>query len=830
MSSRSARRTVYALRPTALTRLARAALACTALALTGPLAPNLAHAQDGQVARHYALSGAPLAVVLTEFARSAGVVLSFDASALRGRQSAGLQGTYTIDTGFAKLLAGSGYQVLRDGDGNYRLAPAPAESTDSAATLPPVRVTARTRATAETENTGAFAARKATVFRGVESLKDIPQPVTVLTRQFLEDRALPDLHDVLQNTPGVAVDYVDSERVTYFSRGHQIDSLQIDGLSINQSGSSFIQPDTAVLDRVEVLRGASGMLRGAGQPSATVNMVRKRPTRELQTSASAGIGSWQRRRIEGDVSGPMNPEGTLRGRLVAVSDEKEFFQKARSEDRKVLYGVFEADLTSRTQLTASLQHTDLDATGAWGNMPANFDGSPLNLPRETYLGAAWNQWNRYNRQAFTELAHRFDNGWTAKLSGAYTQLRLKEGGFKQSYFTRPSGATNPYLMNVTTSVYTGNASDQRALVATADGPVELFGRKHQLVLGVENVRSKVTESWGIFNLSPLNGVDIRDWDPYTSYPEVSYVNTGVPTRPSYTRQQGAFATARVSLADSLAALIGGRLSWWEYEAASGPAGNYDIGREVTPYVGLVYDINPQLSAYGSYTEIFTPQSAQGANGAVLEPIRGEDYEAGIKGEFLQGRLTASLSLFRIDNVGKALLDTATPNACVPSATNPDGYCNVAGGRTRSQGWEMEVAGEVTPGWDVMAGYTNTRTRYIADASASNIGKPLRSQDPRQQLRLFTTYRLAGVAQGWKVGGGADIRSETSATAGGLTARHSGYAIYNAMLGYQINDHYALQLNVNNVFDKVYYKKYSPTGISTYYGDPRNAMATLRVKF
>lgn len=827
MSARSARKATPALRPGALSRLARASIACAAITLTGPLALGLAQAQ---AARPYALAAAPLAQVLTQFAHSAGVVLSFDAAALRGRPSTGLQGSYTVDAGFAALLAGSGLRAQRDAQGNYRLEPAANEPTDPATTLPPVRVSAATGTTASTENSGALATRKATVFRGFESLKEIPQPVTVLTRQFLEDRALPDLHDVLQNTPGVSVDYVDSERVTYFSRGHQIDSLQIDGLSINQGGSSFIQPDTAVLDRVEVLRGASGMLRGAGQPSATVNMVRKRPTRELQSSAAVGIGSWQRRRVEGDVSGPLNPEGTLRGRVVAVSDEREFFQKARAEDRKVLYGVFEADLTSRTQLTASLQHTDLDATGAWGNLPANFDGSPLDLPRDTYLGAAWNQWNRYNRQAFTELAHRFDSGWTAKLSGAYTQLRLKDGGFKQSYFTRPTGATDPYLMNVTTSVYTGNASDQRALVASADGPVELFGRKHQLVLGLENLRTKVTESWGIFNLSPLNNVDIRTWDPYTSYPEVAYVNTGVPTRPAYTRQQGAFATARVSLADPLAALVGGRLSWWEYEASTSPVGNYKIGREFTPYVGVVYDINPQLNAYASYTEIFTPQSTLGVGGAVLDPIRGEDFEAGLKGEFLRGRVTASLSLFRIDNVGKALLDTSTPNACLPSASNPDGYCNVAGGKTRSQGWEMEIAGELMPGWDVIAGYTNTRTRYLADASASNVGKPLRSQDPRQQLRLFSTYRLRGAAEGWKVGGGTEIRSETTVTAGGLTARHPGYAVYNAMLGYQINDHYALQLNVNNVFDKVYYKKYAPTGISTYYGDPRNAMATLRVKF
>ena len=670
---------------------------------------------------------------------------------------------------------------------------------------------------------GSFAARSATLFKGESDLRDIPQPVTVLTREFLDARNLLDLHDVLQNTPGIAVDYTDSERVSYNARGFGIDALQIDGLTINQSGSAFIQPDTAVLERVEVLRGASGMLRGAGNPSATVNMVRKRPTSAFQASAALTLGSWDRRRIEADVAGALNASGSLRGRLVAVKDKKEFFQDAKQEDRQVLYGVLEADLGARTLLTASLQQTDLDATGAWGGLPGNLDGTPLDLPRNTYLGSDWNRWNRSNRQGFAELAHRFENGWSVKLSAAHTRLQLDDDGFKQTYFARPASATNPYLMTVTTAQYTGAGGKQGALAATADGPFTLFGRKHELVVGVERVRNSATESWGLGNLYPLT-VDIRNWNPATSYPEQAVPMPTVPNTPNVTTQQGAFATARFSLTGALNAILGTRLSWWDYASTASPASNYKVTREVTPYAGLVYDLSDALSAYASYTEIFTPQNVRGASGAILEPIRGADYELGLKGEFLGRRLNASAGLFRIDNEGRAVEDASSINPCLPYFTS--GYCRIAGGKQRSEGWEAEVSGQLLPGWQVMGGYTNTRTKYLRD-TAANTGQPLRSIDPKHQLRLFTTYALESLAPGLSVGGGVQVQSDSWVRSGAVTSRQGGYTVANAMLSYRLTDGLALQLNANNLFDKNYYKKFGPTGVSYYYGDPRNVALTLR---
>jgi len=677
---------------------------------------------------------------------------------------------------------------------------------------------------ATTEKSKSFTTRSSTLFKGEQAIRDTPQPVTVITRQFMEERNLLDLTDVLNNTPGINVDYTDSERLSYNSRGFAIDALQLNGLTYTQSGAAFVQPDTALLDRVEVLRGASGMLRGSGNPSASVNLVLKRPTRAFQASAGLTVGSWDRRRGEADISTPLNESGSIRARVVAVKDVKESFQLAKEEDREVLYGVVQADLGPRTTITASMHHTDLDATGAWGGLPAGLDGAGLNLPRNTYVGVDWNQWNRFNDQAQLELEHRFDSGWTVRANAGYTALQIKDNAFLQSYVSRTVGATDPHLMTITTAQYTGDDSRQRAMNLIVDGPFQLFGRKHSVILGGEHVRNKSIGTRGVGNLFPQN-IDVRTFDPYTTYlqrPVTTMPTFGSP--PVQTTTDGAFATLRLSLAEPLTAMIGGRLSWWDVLNQTNANATYKVTREVTPYAGLVYDLSDAISAYASYTEIFTPQNVRGADNNILDPITGEDYELGLKGEFFGGRLNASLGLFKIENVGRAIADTSSINPCPP--TQLADFCRIAGGKQTSEGFEAEISGEVYTGWQVMGGYTNTRTKYVVD-TAANAGQPLRSHDPKHQLRLFTSYSPNRSGPGWTVGGGVNIQSDNYVRSGVLTARQGGYGVANAMFAYRIDDTWSVQGNINNLFDKVYYKKIGPTGISYYYGDPRNVSVSLR---
>ncbi|WP_353229517.1 TonB-dependent siderophore receptor [Pseudomonas qingdaonensis] len=811
-------------RPDPLQRAVRGALLGLALsAAAAPLLGAAAPAATQQVQR-WNIPAGPLDAALEQMARQGGLNLSYDAASLQGKTTAGVSGSHDNAQALALLLQGSGVQVQQKSANSFLLLPA--VDIGDALELGATSISSD-RLGETTEHSGSYTTGAVTIGKMPQTLRHTPQSVSVLTRQRLDDQNITNLTTLMEQTPGVVVDYVDSERVTYYSRGYQIDAIQYDGATVVQGsgGGSFIQSDSAIIDRAEILRGATGMLRGAGNPSGTVNLVRKRPTRDFQASASVTAGSWDAQRYVADLSGALTDNGAIRGRMIAVHDDKDSFQDSRMERKNVFYGVLAADLGERTTLTGGIEYTELEATGSWGGLPANFDGSPLKLSRSTYLGADWNRWNRSNLQTFAELEHVFDNDWTLKVSGTRTQFRLDDHGFKQTYFTRAS-TTNPYLMNYQVTEGDGGESEQTNLSATLNGPFQLLGREHELMVGVERIRNDSTASATNFTASGV--FDIREWDPKTSLPEPS-INISAKPVMTRTTQQAAHATWRISLADPLTAVIGARINWYDYKQENNlkTSGKYSVDREIVPYAALIYDLNNNLSLYGSYTEIFNPQSATDASNAVLDPVTGEAYELGVKGEFYDGRLNTSLAVFRIYQVGNALDDLGSPDPCLPNYTS--GHCKVAAGKNRSEGFELEVTGEVLPGWQVSGGYTYTTTEYLKD-TLSNTGNVLRPTDPKRQLKLFTSYRLPGAYDAWTVGGGVSAQSDIYSRNGNAVASQSGYAVYSALLGYRFNQHYSLQLNANNLFDKHYYKKVGATATGYYYGDPRNVSLTLRASF
>jgi outer membrane receptor for ferric coprogen and ferric-rhodotorulic acid len=777
-----------------------------------------------QQVQRWNIAAGPLAAALEQMARQGGLNLSYDAASLQGKQTPGISGSYDNAQALTLILQGSGMQVQQQSANSFLLVPAVAAggAMELGATSISSELLGET-----TEHSGSYTTGAVTIGKMPQTLRHTPQSVSVLTRQRLDDQNITNLTTMMEQTPGVVVDYTDSERVTYYSRGYQIDAIQYDGATVVQSsgGGSFIQSDSAIIDRAEILRGATGMLRGAGNPSGTVNLVRKRPTRDFQASASVAAGSWDSQRYVADLSGALTENGAIRGRVIAVHDDKDSFQDSRMERKNVFYGVLAADLSDSTTLTTGIEYTELEATGSWGGLPADFDGSPLNLSRSTYLGADWNRWDRNNLQTFAELEHIFDNDWKLKLSGTRTHFRLEDNGFKQTYISRAS-TTNPYLMNYQVTEGDGGESEQSNLSATLNGPFQLLGREHELMVGVERIRNDSTASATNFAASGV--YDIRTWDPKTSLAEPSIDITARPVM-TRTTQEAAHATWRISLADPLTAIIGARINWYDYEQENNlkSSGKFSVSREIVPYAALIYDLDKNFSVYASYTEIFNPLTATDVSGAVLDPVTGEAYEMGIKGEFYEGRLNTSLAVFRINQVGTALDDTSSPNPCLPNYTS--GYCKVAAGKSRSDGFELEVSGEVLPGWQVNGGYTYTTTEYLKD-TVSNTGNVLRSTDPKRQLKVFTHYRLPGAYDAWTVGGGVSAQSSIYSRTGTAEASQSGYAIYNAMLGYRFNEHYSVQLNANNIFDKTYYKKVGANATGYYYGDPRNVALTLRGTF
>lgn len=817
--------------------LSRVALRPTALALSLAIAYAAAPAHAApapaqqQASRSYNIPAGPLAAALTRYIGESGILLAVRADILQGKTSAGLQGSYSAESGLSVLLAGSGLEAARGASGEFVLRPQSAATGAGAAAQTMAAVTIVGARSPTTEGSGSYTAGALTLGKTNASLAETPHSVTIISRQQLEDQMLTDLNDVMRNTPGIEVFNTDSERVSFFARGQEITSVQFDGNAAITPGSGngfYIQPDAAVLDHVEVLRGAAGLTRGAGSPSGAVNLVRKRPTGKLQASATLTGGTWDTARAVGDISGPLNEAGTVRGRAVVVKDDRKHFQQARYSDKAVLYGVLETDLGPNTVWSGGVEYSQLDTNGAWGNLLANVDGSPTDFPRDTYLGAAWNRWNRENRQAFTDIEHSFDNGWKVKASLYFINMKRRDGaeGYVQTLISR--NAKDPAKINYQVSKcgeqdYT---AEQTSWDVYGSGPFQLLGRTHELVIGANGSRDNAQPVAGscttLSGLPSMTGLDPFKWNPYTIPEPAMPAFTGKYIK-NVTEQQGVYSTARFSVSDELTVIAGARVSWWDYKPDA-VINAFSVDSEFTPYVAALYKLAPALTLYSSYADVFTPQRAFAVGGGMLKPITGRNVELGVKGEFHDRKLNTNLAVYQLEQNGKAIDDLDTPRPCLPDY--PNGYCQTAEGEQRSRGVEAEVSGQLSPGWQMSAGYAFTTTKYLRDTAATN-GNPLRTTTPKHLLRLYTSYKLPGQLQRWSVGGGVNLQSEISSKSATALARQGGYTIAALHAGYRYSPKLNVQLNVNNLLDKVYYEKVRESGPGYYYGPPRSIMLTVQ---
>jgi len=805
------------------------ALLCVAGTVAQGLQAPVALAQTAAT-RAFDIPAGSLSETLARFANAAGVALSFDAAQTRNLQSEGVQGVWSVDAGFARVLVNTGLQAVREPNGAYSLRTAApisgATGPAGAATLPLVTVSgAAINDSPNTENTGSYASRLVTIGKGVQAIKDIPQSVTVVTRQKMDDQNLNTIDAVLANTTGITMYDSPMGGRYVFSRGFRVDTYQFDGVNrafFYPQANSFVS-NTALIERVEVVRGATGLLQGSGAPSAAVNLVRKRPMRDKQFTVMGSAGSWNNYRTEVDATGPLNDEGTLRGRAVASYNDRDYFYDTAKSRTGVGYGVLEYDLSPSTTLTAGISQESLRSTPFFQGLPTYSNGADLGLRRSTFLGADWNRWNSDQTSAFAEIKHQIDADWSVKATAVYTREA------QDVKYMFPLGTVNPRTL--AGSVAYGGVFDMetknRSLDVSVDGKFNAFGRRHGISVGANVGELTSTNDFSLAMLNtPVNVfAPVSPAEPTNASLLANRYRGGLSR--NRIEQSGGYGVARFSLADPLTLIVGSRVSWYEStqkNLATGlpsatPAKEDAI---VTPYGGLVYAINPQWSAYVSYTDIFQPQTSVTYTGALLPPIKGKNYEAGIKGELLDGRVNTALSVFRINQKNRAEQDLV--NICQTSAT-----CSRAAGELRSQGIDAEISGEIARGWQVFAGYTLNNFKYMADTS--NAGLDFASTySPKHMLRLWTDYRLPGELHKWSVGGGVNFQTESSRTTSNLRLAQSSYAVWSARVGYEIDRNWSVSVLLNNVFDKTYYQTIGANSWGNFYGEPRSVTATLRGKF
>ncbi|HBO3232852.1 TPA: ferric-rhodotorulic acid/ferric-coprogen receptor FhuE [Pseudomonas aeruginosa] len=694
-----------------------------------------------------------------------------------------------------------------------------------AMTLPAITVTGKGD-TATTEDSGSYTTgQTGAATRLPLSLRETPQSVTVVTRQRMDDQQLNSVQDVLENTTGVASYQSDSERTSFYSRGFLINNIQYDGIPtvvgdiINGSGIGSL--DTAFYDRVEVVRGASGLLTGTGNPSAAINLVRKRPTREFSAAASLGAGSWDSYRGMADVSTPLTEDGRIRARLVGTYQDGHSYIDGYKPERKGFYGIIEADLTEDTTVSLGYDYQDITPKGStWGGLPLWFsDGTQAEYSRSKTYAQDWSYWDNTLKTAFAEIEHRFANGWNVRaVANQYRTEYDAELLGLVGYPDRSTGlGTYPYGAYPVALAAQGR-SRQNTFDVMASGPFELLGRQHELVVGATSSRRTASKE----EVSPFypGFVPVNVYDLSTAYPRPDFdAMASIPTR-TRIKQSGFYSAARFSLADPLKLIVGGRLSNYEIdETVSGAPFHYKKTSEFTPYAGLIYDINKTYSAYVSYTGIFNPQTDyRDSNGNVLTPSKGKTKEIGLKGEYLDGRLNTSVALFEteLDNAAQIVAGSYTPGGA-------QAYKGVDG--TKSRGIELDLQGELARGWNIYAGIAHFTAKDGDDVR-------LNSQIPRTTAQLFTTYQLPGEWNKLTLGGGVKWQSRIyqapNTGTSSLGGEQSSYALVSLVGRYAITKKINVAVNVNNLFDKKYALQKGDFDTVTY-GAPRNVMVTLNYK-
>jgi outer membrane receptor for ferric coprogen and ferric-rhodotorulic acid len=663
------------------------------------------------------------------------------------------------------------------------------------------------------------------------SVLEVPNSVSVITQQRMQDQNLVTMVDALSQVPGLHVSTWDGLIGQIRSRGYLLD-VSYDGIPAYNSGQAQ-DFDLIVYEQVEVLRGPAGIFKGSGQPGGTANFVRKRGLAESAASFAASVGTWNNYRMEADVGGPLGLDGRLRGRVAGSYMDRDFYTDRSHEEKVVAYGVLDFDVTERTTASAMVTYQD-DRGEAMSMGLANYllPGNPLHnqfidVPRSTNQYPDWNL-NVYETIEYSgDLRHVFANEWVVRGKLTYRdQNKIFTDGFPT-----PGTGLNPVTNRFSSYNRRSNdgTTERTGVDLYASGPLHLFGRKHTLTFGY---------AWELYDFA---GVSLNN-TPYTGNPVGSGIALGdaanVPMpalnynngSQSVTEQDGFYGQGRFDLFDGLIAVAGVRVSDFESKSrtiAPNPAPtNYVRGAtaktEVTPYGGLVYYLRPNITVYGSYSDIFIPQTAlkwTSGGGTPLHPRVGKQIEMGIKGAFLDEALMASLAAYNTRDVNRSFTDTAHPGFFLQL------------GEVEVEGVDAELTGRPYPGLDLSIGYSFIQTQYLKNSTASLVGQAFDTWEPKHSLKIFAKYRPT--APGWdRAWGAIGVQAQSTLLGGGVAdvREQEPYAVFSLHGGYSLTANTALSVSVNNLFDKVYYARVGGPNTYNTFGDPRNVTLSMRTRF
>jgi outer-membrane receptor for ferric coprogen and ferric-rhodotorulic acid len=817
--------------------LAIASLMTTAM----PQARALTREQSGQAQEvvEFDIPAQPLARALAAWALKTGFELSYAQNEPLEVQSQAVSGKMTPEAALTRLLSETGFTYRYTDSRVVTLERIETGDVNGARVLGPVRVEANQLARSSssaaygpgagneveyrqsmTEGTGSYATGGVTVAGKMPlSQREIPGTVSVVTRQRIDDQDLRSVGDALAQTPGVYVTSGLEREVIPATRGFiNRDGFQVDGVPLQNPmpwAGGLSTSNLSLYDRVEFRKGPDGLMQGFGTPGGTVNLVRRRPDAKFGARFAGSGGRWDNYRGEGSVTGPLSRGGRVRGLAIGSYQRKNFYFDAGAAASATAGSVgLDVDVTRRTTVRTAFDYER-------GDQPFN-DGlfllpnnTRLPFPRNQGLQPSWARWETESWSGDLRLEHALSNEWRFTASATRRHALTDSNGLGRS--TNGTGVRvgviAPLPLDETTTIraaYFQEHYNQTVMSydANVTGKFRLFGRTHELLSGV-NLRRARTDNWSATPVPVFVPIfyDVeRDSGPEMSLPPGVMTNGTV-------RDGGLYGVLRAQVTNRITAVAGARYGAYESQSfpSNAAATISDQPFKITPYGGVIVDLSEIISAYASYSEILQSQAQYlDINGAPLDPVAGEQYEAGLKLESHGGRLTGSLSYFNIALDGSATLDPA-------SVTADRRYFN--GPPRKSTGGEFEVTGSPLAGLELTTSYTYNKSTFTSYSTY-----------PRHLGKLFANYRLqqGGVWRRVSLGGGWNYQSIISSPYTGVT--QPGYGVATFRAGFDVDPRTNIGLNVNNLFDKEYWAVVSWGSARDIYGTPREWIVTIRRSF
>lgn len=647
-------------------------------------------------------------------------------------------------------------------------------------------------------------------------IKDTPQSISVVSAAQMEQFGTDSLNEALRLSTGIQVEEWETNRTTFTARGFDIANTQIDGVGLpNGWGIVTGAVDTFGYEKLEVIRGANGLLTGVGNAAGTINYVRKRPTNDPRGTVGVSYGSWGTTREELDYSTPFTADGTWAGRVVAAHEEGGSYLRGKDDQRDFFYGVVDGQIGENGTLTFGYSWQDAQTDGnMWGALGFMYsDGTQAEWSRSASTTQDWTYWDTTTQTAFVEYMHQFGPDWLLKLSYNRRDIRNDD---KLFYATDLAGTGLQPGTNLGLYGYPWGGKDELTAdlgAATLNGHFQMFGRDQEVMLGVSWSRSENTNreyAQAMCGAAPCGYLAMPSFPwPGDAIAEPVWGDSSVYSTLDE-RLKRAYGATRLTLSDRLKAVVGVNYAQYHRDGVNYGVVFDQTESKTSPYAGLTFDFNEHVLGYASYSDIYQPQSQSDENGRYLDPTKGSNYEVGIKADWLDQRLLTTLAVFKAEQNGLA----------TGAGYNALGQFYYTGVDVESKGVELEATGKLTDDLDVVFGYTALKL-------TGQDGDDTYRWVPRRTANLMLSARLPSyTALSFGIGGRwqSDISNVESS---GFTVRQGSYAVFNGFVAWDFLPNATVRLNANNLADEKYINTLRYSG---YYGAPRNYTLSLNWRF